>query len=327
MSNLSFDDVLIKPQYSNVDSRDNVDLSTNLVHGIKLGVPVISANMDTVTEEDMAIAMANNGATGVIHRFMSIHNQKEQVLNAMGRTHGFVGAAVGINIDRAYALMDAGVDYIVVDVAHADNKKVLNFIENISFYSVPIIAGNIATRQAALRLYDCGVSGVKVGIGPGSFCTTRKQTGVGVPQISAISDISSELENRNITICADGGVRTPGDIAKAIAAGADTIMSGSLFVGCDESPEPKQKRSDGKFYKWYRGSASFSCKVENGKSGDYVEGAEGWVPYFGSVKDRIRQISDGLRSSFSYVGARNIEQFRDRAEIIQVGPSTRNVAR
>lgn len=460
---LTFDDVLLLPGESSVLPKD-VELSTRLTKTITLNIPLLSAAMDTVTEARLAIALAQEGGLGVIHKNMSIENQVAHVrkvkkfesgivkdpitispnttvrevieLNKKTNFHAFpvidgngqvvgivtsrdlrfetnldqpvanvmtgkdrlvtvqenadrelikkllhkhriekllvvndqfslqgmvtvkdilkeqekpfackdehgrlrVAAAVGTSKDteeRVAALVAAGVDVIVVDTAHGHSKNVINTVTKIKkvYTNVAVIAGNIATGDAAKALADAGVDAVKVGIGPGSICTTRIVTGVGVPQITAISNVSEALANTNIGIIADGGIRYSGDICKAIAAGASAVMVGSLFAGTEEAPGDVELYH-GRSYKTYRGMGSISAMAQrHGSSDRYFqdnngnleklvpEGIEGRVPYKGSMVNIINQLMGGLRSGMGYTGCENILSLKEKTQFVRVTPS------
>ena len=229
--------------------------------------------MDTVTESKMAIAIANSGGIGVIHRNLNIKNQTNEILKVKKKKL-LVGAAVGTNkedFDRARSLMESGCDLIVLDTAHGHSAKVLKTLSKLKKMKnmPPICVGNIATREAAKRLYNSGADIIKVGIGPGSICTTRMVAGIGVPQITAIMEVKEALKNKNIKIISDGGIKFSGDLAKAIAAGADAIMMGSIFAGTDESPGKKFKIK-GKIYKSYRGMGSIGA-MSSGSANRYFQ--------------------------------------------------------
>ncbi len=453
---LTFDDVLLIPGHSTVLPRE-VSLSTRLTKTISLNIPLLSAAMDTVTESRLAIALAQEGGIGIIHKNMSIDAQAEQVRqvkkfesgvvlepitigpqtsirevveltqrhgisglpvvdgdallgivtqrdlrfesrldqpvssimtprerlvtvpegasrtdaieelhqnriekvlvvndafelrgmitvkdiqkakdypNACKDQHGrlLAGAAVGTGQDaeaRMEALVDAGVDVIIVDTAHGHSQGVLDKVAWASKqYNVSIIGGNIATADAAKAMLDCGASGVKVGIGPGSICTTRIVAGVGVPQITAVTDVAAALEGTGVPLIADGGIRYSGDIAKAIAAGADTVMVGGLLAGTEEAPG-KVELYQGRSYKSYRGMGSVGA-MQQGSSDRYFqddedsadklvpEGIEGRVPYKGPMTAIVHQLIGGLRSSMGYCGAASIDVMRTRAEMVKI---------
>ena len=288
--------------------------------------------MDTVTESKMAIAIAKEGGIGIIHRNLTIKKQIKE-LSKVKKKLLPVGAAVGTNKEdlvRARDLIDNGCDLIVIDTAHGHSEKVLRMLSRLKKinYKIPICVGNIATGEAAKKLYNSGADIIKVGIGPGSICTTRMVAGIGVPQISAIMEVKKTLKNKKIKIISDGGIKFSGDIAKALAAGADAIMMGSIFAGTDESPGKKFKVK-GKIYKQYRGMGSIGA-MSSGSAGRYFqknykdkskfvpEGVEGRVEYKGNVSKIIYQLKGGLRSSMGYIGARNLNQISKNAQFIKI---------
>jgi len=459
---LTFDDVLLVPRRSHIRSRSSVNPSSTLVPGIKLSVPVISSNMDTVTESNMAIAMAHQGGIGILHRFLSVEKQAEEVRkvkrsesfivenpitiqptarlstakekmsqadigglvvtddeghllglltsrdlilapdenmhvkaamtprpdvvvastqeplkNARTTLHEhrieklplvdedniiqglitaqdiiklqkhpqatkdekgrlMVGVAVGVkneDLRRARACLEAGADVLVVDVAHGHADHTIEMVQKLKerFPQVPVIAGNVATADGVRDLARAGASAVKVGVGAGSICITRVVTGFGVPQLTAIADCAEAGQELDVPIIADGGIRKSGDISKAIAAGASTVMLGSLLAGTDESPGATVVR-DGQQQKVVRGMASLSANVDrksinsdNDEDIDYgevvPEGVEAVVPYRGSVEDILHQLIGGLRSGMSYAGADTIPEFWENAEFIQITPA------
>ncbi len=454
---LTFDDVLLVPKYSNITTRAQTDLQTKLSKNISLNIPLISANMDTVTEAAMAIALAREGGIGIIHRFLTVEEEVEEVLKVKrsasvmienpyvispdqttkdaihymhekgvsgllvvkdsklagilthrdvmfesesnklvkdimtkdvitaksgitiieakeilrqhrieklplvdekGAVRGLitskdithnenypnaskdkkgrplVGAAVGVKgdfMERTEALLEADADAIVVDIAHGHSENAINTIRNIkkAFPNCELIAGNVATAKGAEDLIKAGVDAVKVGVGSGSICITRVITGSGVPQLTAVYDCAQIGKKYDIPIISDGGTRTSGDVTKALAAGASTVMIGSLFGGTDESPGSFVMKN-GKRYKIYRGMASFYAALGrksketgnvtvNDDLNDYVaEGVEAMVPYKGTVTDMIKQLSGGVRSGLSYCGAHTIPQMQQNAEFIKM---------
>ena len=328
---LTFDDVLMLPRFSSI-LPSNTDISLKLTNNINLKVPFLSSAMDTVTESNMAIAMAQEGGIGVIHRNLNIKKQSLEVKKVKNKKL-LVGAAVGTNqedFERAKTLIDSGVDLIVIDTAHGHSKKVLKTLSKLKKIKskIPFCVGNIATGEAAKKLYNSGADIIKVGIGPGSICTTRMVAGIGVPQISAIIDVKKALNKKNIKIISDGGIKFSGDIAKALAAGADAIMMGSIFAGTDESPGKKFK-SGGKTFKQYRGMGSigamsagsanryFQSNFED-KSKFVPEGVEGRVEYKGKVSKIIYQLQGGLRSSMGYIGAKSLKEINKRAKFVKI---------
>ena len=328
---LTFDDVLIIPKYSDVLPSET-DISLNLSKKINLKVPFLSSAMDTVTESKMAIAIAEAGGIGVIHRNLNIKKQSKEVIKVKKKKL-IVGAAVGTNnedLERARSLINNGCDLIVIDTAHGHSAKVLKTLSKLKKinFNVPICVGNIATAEAAKKLYNSGADIIKVGIGPGSICTTRMVAGIGVPQISAIMEVKGVLKNKKIKIISDGGIKFSGDLAKALAAGADAIMMGSIFAGTDESPGKKFKIK-GKIYKQYRGMGSIGA-MSSGSANRYFqknfkdkskfvpEGVEGRVEYKGNVSKIIYQLKGGLRSSMGYIGAKNLNQISKNAKFIKI---------
>ena len=328
---LTFDDVLLLPRYSEVLPSDT-DISVNLTKKIILKVPFLSSAMDTVTESRMAIAIAEAGGIGIIHRNLNIKNQTKEIIKVKKKKL-LVGAAVGTNkedIDRAKSLVANGCDLLVIDTAHGHSLKVLKILSKLKKIGeeIPICVGNIATGEAAKKLYNSGADIIKVGIGPGSICTTRMVAGIGVPQISAIMEVKKALKKKKIKIISDGGIKFSGDIAKALAAGADAIMMGSIFAGTNESPGKKFKLR-GKIYKHYRGMGSIGA-MSSGSANRYFqknfkdkskfvpEGVEGRVEYKGNVSKIIYQLKGGLRSSMGYIGAKKLSHISKNAQFIKI---------
>ncbi len=454
---LTFDDVLLVPKYSNITSRSQTDLTTRLSRNISINIPFVSANMDTVTESSMAVAMARAGGIGIIHRFLTIKEQANEVLrvkrsgsviienpylisqdksvsDAMnyatekdvsgllvvdsesrlvgimtdrdllfadpqstimesmtkdvisarpgvtldtakeilhrhrieklpitddsGRVMGLitskditntanfpnaskdgkgrplVGAAVGVRgdfLERSEALLDAGADVLVVDIAHGHSENALTTIRTIkkAFPDGELIAGNVATADGALDLIRAGVDAVKVGVGSGSICITRVITGSGVPQLTAVMDCAKVGRDEDVPIISDGGTRNSGDATKALASGASSVMVGSMLGGTDESPGTVLTKN-GKRFKVYRGMASLAASLgrkskEAGQAfvddelNDYVaEGVEAMVPHKGTVVDILKQLTGGVRSGLSYCGAHTIPQMQANAEFIKM---------
>nr|WP_194239609.1 IMP dehydrogenase [Bombilactobacillus mellis] len=342
---LTFDDVLLIPAASDVLPRE-VNTSTQLGSNLNLKIPVLSAGMDTVTEAPMAIALAQLGGLGVIHKNMSIAAQVEQVSQVKKRAslasksavdaddHLLVAAAVGINDDtftRTQALIDAGVDAIVIDTAHGHSQGVLTKIAEIraTYPQQTIIAGNVATASGTKALFDAGVDVVKVGIGPGSICTTRVIAGVGVPQITAVFDAAAVAQDYGKQIIADGGIKYCGDIVKALAAGGNAVMLGNMLAGTTQAPGDVLTDEKGNQFKAYRGMGSVAA-MKDGSSDRYFqskvheakklvpEGIEGKLPYKGDVEDIIYQIVGSLRSGMGYVGARTVNDLINQAQFIQI---------
>ncbi len=449
---ITFDDVLLVPKKSSVTSRKNISVKTQLTKNIELNNPLVSSNMDTVTESEMAIAMARNGGIGIIHRFNSVEEQvkmveevkraegliipnpycvnldasldeikslmkakkvhsllvsrmgklegiitsrdirfykngntaqeimtareklivgkpgisfedakelldknrieklplvdsennikglitSKDILNRINRPHAsldshgrlLVGAAIGVKdyMARAEALVAADVDVLVIDIAHGHSDLAIDALRSLKEkFEVDIIAGNVATAGGTEALIRAGADGIKVGVGPGSICITRVVTGSGVPQLTAVMNSASVARNCNVPIIADGGIRTSGDITKALAAGASTVMLGSVLAGTDESPGDLLIK-DGRQVKIIRGMAGYGANMskrerENVRSDvfDIVpEGVEGFVPYRGSVRDIIKQLVGGLQSGISYCGSTNIPEMQSNAEFIRI---------
>ena len=321
----TFDDVLLLPRRSAIFSRKDVSLRSQFSKNIFLDVPIVSANMDTVTEAAMASAMAEAGSLGIIHRFLTIERQAEEVRKVKQKNAKLlVGAALGVKedaIDRARALLDAGVDVLVVDIAHGHNERALDTVRMLKqrFLGCEVVGGNVATAAGAHDLIHAGVDGIKVGIGPGAACITRIVTGVGVPQLSAIMDTAAIAKKYRIPIIADGGIRNSGDVAKALAAGASSIMAGSLFAGTDEAPGASLLHGDVR-YKAYRGMASAAAAGWKQNNDFYrsPEGTSGEVPYRGTAQSVVDDFASGLRSSMSYMGARTIPEFQKNAEFVRI---------
>lgn len=363
---LTFDDVLIVPKFSKILSRQDVDLNLP-TDGIRL--PVISSNMDTITGTDMANAMMTYGANACLHRFCSIEENVKMFRASkisldigetdVGEMHYFLRPMVSIGVgekelDRAYALYSNGAAEFIIDVAHGAQLNVANQVKALKEIirdNGIIIVGNFATGDSVKEFLDYTgaiVDGIKVGIGPGSACTTRIKTGVGYPQLSAILDVVNTLRVAGVPVVADGGMRTSGDIAKALGAGASMVMLGGMLSGTKETPgiitnedgheidvqnmlvKPTGNQMDWyndysvKLFKKYRGSASQESYRDQGKDAAWrtAEGESFLVPYKGSVIDVLREIESGLRSAFAYVGASNLAEFQRKVEFVKVSPST-----
>ncbi|KRK58172.1 IMP dehydrogenase [Fructilactobacillus fructivorans] len=342
---LTFDDVLLIPAASDV-LPNQVDLRTTLGKNLKLNLPVLSASMDTVTEAPLAIAMAQNGGLGVVHKNMSAKDQAAEVKTVKTAEvtgdnaavdddgHLLVAGAVGVTndtFDRTQLLFDAGADAVIIDTAHGHSKGVLDKIAEIrsKFPDKTLIAGNIATGAGAKALFDAGVDIAKVGIGPGSICTTRIVAGVGVPQITAAFDAAQVAANYGKQIIVDGGMQYTGDIVKALAAGGSAVMLGSMLAGTTEAPGDVYTGADGKKYKAYRGMGSLAA-MENGSSDRYFqgkvkeekklvpEGIEGQTPYKGDVSTVLFQIAGGLRSGMGYTGSHTISDLINNAQFVRI---------
>lgn len=321
---ITFDDVLIAPTFSTIQSRKDVDISSNL-GDLKLNLPLISANMDTVTSNDMALALYKHGGISCLHRFCTIEKSLED-FNYIKENGATAIPSVGLGeyeFQRAEAFIENGASFLCIDVAHGAQTAVVNQYNAIAekYPHVAIIVGNFATGKTIedfKKLASREPLAFKVGIGGGAACLTRVQTGCGVPQLSAIIDCVNN--NPSTNIISDGGKKTPGDIAKALAAGAKAVMVGSMLAGTDESPGEIINGN----YKKYRGSASLESYSIQGKAAHWrtFEGDSFLVPYKGPVTKILQHIEGGLRSAFTYVGARNINEFRNNAKFIEISYST-----
>lgn len=318
---LTFDDVLVVPAKSSVRSRRDPQLKSRLTKSIAIETPLISANMDTVTESAMAIGMQTQGGFGIIHRFMPIAQQVAEVTKIKEAGFDHVGASIGVNddhVDRAKALVEAGVDIMTIDIAHGHTFTMMETIKWLkdTFAKIEVIAGNVATPEATMDLIEAGADAIKVGIGPGSMCTTRVITGCGVPQVTAIALCAEVGRTKGIPIIADGGMRTSGDVFKAFAAGAESVMLGSMLSGTIETPGEIKK---GK--KQYRGMASKAAQVSwrgGVPTGMAAEGESTMVPVKGHVKDVILEITGGIRSAMAYINANEFNEIHQNARFIQM---------
>ncbi|MEK7573639.1 MAG: IMP dehydrogenase [Patescibacteria group bacterium] len=348
---LTYDDVLLLPGYSDF-IRDQINLSTKLSKNIRLSIPLVSAPMDTVTESKLAIALARLGGIGIIHRNLSIENQAKEVAKVK-KEKLLVGAAVGSGKtyqDRIRALVKAGVDAIIVDSAHGHAKPIIEATAYIkkNFPKIDVIPGNIATEDGARALIKAGADGLRVGMGPGAICTTRIISGMGVPQITALAEVLKVAKKEKIPVIADGGIKFSGDMVKALATGASTVMMGSFFASTVESPGEvlilKKEQVPHRFlsifdkgtvkfsFKEYRGMGSKSAMEKGAKvrsegefhGKDYkdrkliAEGVEGLVPIKGTVSDLVGQAVGGIKSGMYYVGAKNLEELGRKAKFIQI---------
>ena len=321
-STICFDDVLLEPQYSEICSRSEISLSNSLKNIGELEFPVISAPMDTITEEEMARGMFSFGGVGIIHRYNSIAEQAKMVKNAcFNEQHNVVGAAIGVNndfIDRANECVKAGAKIICVDVAHGHHSNVrhaLTVLRNTFGTSVHIMAGNVATLEAFNDLADWGADSIRVGIGGGSICSTRIQTGHGVPTLQSVIDCA--VSDRGASLIADGGIKNSGDIVKALAAGADFVMLGSMLAGTDETPGDVIRGADGRPKKVYRGMASKEAQRDWRGRVSSIEGVAHIIPCKGPVEDTLHEIATGIRSGLSYSGALSILDLQSKSTFIK----------
>ncbi len=313
---ITFDDVLLTPQYSEIVSRKSIDISSALSQNIVLDLPIIAAPMDTVTNSHLISTMNKYGATGVLHRYNSVHQQA----SALKRIDGVKAGAVGVTgdyVDRAMRLIDAGATIICIDVAHGHHALVrhaLKVLRNTLGHDIHIMVGNVATLEAFNDLADWGADSIKVGIGGGSICSTRVQTGHGVPTLQSVLDCARS--DRDVKIIADGGIKSSGDMVKAIAAGADFVMVGSLLAGTIEAPGDSITIA-GKQYKKYRGMASIEAQIDWRGHTASVEGVSHMVPAQGRLEKVLKDLEGGIRSGFSYTGALNIVDFQSKAEFVK----------
>ena len=328
----TYDDVNIIPKYSEIEHRDKINISTRLTKKTLIDIPIVTSPMDTITEYDMALEMMKLGGVGVVHRFMSIDEQVE-IIKELKKirdvnieiVNSSICAAIGVTddyIERAQDLVKNGCNVIVIDVAHGHHKLVGEAIEKIKtrLSSVEVIAGSVATAESCEYLCEKGADSIRVGIGNGSLCETRIRTGVGIPQVTALLDCIAVADTYGCPTIADGGIRNIGDVCKGLACGADSIMLGSLLSGTKETPgeiEKVGKWPNEQLYKKYRGSASLDSKKARGDKKN-VEGNHKVIPYKGKVKRIITDIQEGIRSSFSYVGANNLSEFHSKVELIQI---------
>ena len=341
---LTYDDIQLVPSFSNIKSRQSINLNTLVSRRYGLLNPIVASPMDTVCEYDMALKMAQLGGVGCIHRFMSITHQcdiVEELFNkiyddsdgiSIAQDWGImwdtwhaemklvpIMAAIGVQEEdkkRAIDLVSSGANILLIDVAHGDHQNVIDMIHwcktQEKLQHVDIIAGNIATAEAAELLETYGADGLRVGIGGGSLCTTRIKTGFGVPNVTSLEDV---INVSTVPVMADGGIRSSGDISKALSLGADNVMLGSLLAGTDESPGKILETSKG-LYKRYRGSASLETKVTHGQKSRNVEGESTTIPYKGGVKFIVNGLLDGVRSALSYAGAEELRFFHPEYVIV-----------
>jgi len=330
---LTFNDVLLIPQYSSITSRSGVSLKSNLTPKLEINFPVLATNMDTIVGVEMAESIYKSGSLSLYPRFANIETQVKEVKTILDNgslTIPSVGIKKG-EMDRAIALLNLGLKIIFIDVAHAHQQTCLDFIKALKskFPDIEIIAGAVATYEGACALFESGVDTVKVGIGSGSTCTTRIMTGSGMPQLTAVFETYRAAKKYSKLVISDAGMKNSGDVVKALAAGASTVLTGNLFAGCQECPGEIIEK-DGQKYKSYNGSTSLTEKLRQlkkdstDKSPDYVkhvEGLERTVPLRGQVASVIDQLEKGIRSGLTYSGARNIKELHQKARFIQVTSS------
>ncbi len=329
---LTYDDVILIPQYSEIRSRDDVDTSIDFVGKFKLRVPLTVSNYGTVITPGLCIKMAELGGIAFIHQFQSIDAQVE-MLKEVKSSNMLAGAAIGATgefLERAKALVKNGADVILIDSPHAHTAFVIEAVKAFKklFPDMPLIAGTVATGQGCNDLINAGVNGIKLGVGAGGVCLTRINAGSGVPQITAILDSAQICRDNGITLIADAGIRNPGDLGKAIGAGADAIMSGSIYAGTDEAGGDLVE-IEGKRFRTYAGDASEYAKKRRlekdpnyrKNSTNYVEGDHGLVPCTGPIEGIVQKFEMGLRSAMSYSGAQSIKEFQLKAQFLQMTQS------
>lgn len=338
---LTFDDVALVPRYNNVNSRTEPDLHSWLTKGIRVGMPLVPANMDTVISMELAQVITGYGGMPIFHRFTSFKEQEQWVAHFEGRC--VLSCGVG-KFDEVSKLADLGSAGICIDVAHGHSDQMVRMVEDLKkhYPSVEIIAGNVCTARAYHDLVNAGADAVKVGIGPGAACTTRMVTGFGVPQFTAIRDCAEEAQHFRVPIIADGGIRSSSDVVKALAAGASTVMMGKIFALTTESAAEKRSMEryeiprhidcpdqtpsycysgKGPFEAKFRGQASedFQKEYYGGlKDKTVAEGVDFWAPVTGKAQDVIEEFLGGIRSGLTYAGARDIKELQRKAEFVKV---------
>lgn len=326
---LTFDDILLIPRYSEISSRRHTNLKTKITKNHSIDIPIIAANMDTITGPEMAMEMARLGGVGILHRFMSPEQQVEDVkaIQKYMKEHSInlpVAASVGVKEEgkmRADLLAELGVEILTVDIAHGDSIMMMEVLEYIkkNYPKIDVIAGNVATPDGVKRMIDRGADAVKVGIGPGSMCTTRIITGHGVPQLTAIAMCVEEAKKYGVPVIADGGLKNSGDMVKALCAGADSCMAGSLLSGALETPGEVKGGM-----KQYRGMASKAAQVSwRGElpKGMAAEGVDTLIPCKGPVENIINELTGGVRSGMTYLGVDELAQMPEAALFIEMSSS------
>lgn len=351
---LTFDDVLLRPGYSDF-KRNEISLGTHLTKKIVLSIPFASSPMDTVTESALAIALARLGGIGIIHRNLTIENQAKEVARVK-KCGLLIGAAIGSEgyKERIEKLVKAGVDVVIIDSAHGYAKTVLDAVSDVKnhYPLLQVIGGNIATKEGALASIKAGVDGLRVGMGPGAICTTRIVSGMGIPQMTALFEIAPVAKKWGVPMIADGGITYSGDMVKALAAGASTIMMGSFFASCEESPGEKvllakehvphrfkdilKMEKEQYMFKAYRGMGSVGAMQHGAKiksEGEYhgksyddrtliAEGVEGLVPVKGTMSDLMEQAIGGIKSGMYYIGAKTIPALHKKAQFVRISQAS-----
>jgi len=316
---LTYDDVALVPQFNNIPSRTEPSLESWLTRKLKIGMPLLAANMDTVISYELAEILIAQGSIPIFHRFTSFEEQMKWVKHFAGKT--FVSCGIQ-KLDETKKLLDAGALGVCIDVAHGHSDRMFRHIEELkaSHPDAEVIAGNVCTAMAYHDLVNAGADAVKVGVGPGAACTTRMVTGFGIPQFTAVQDCARIAEKLRVPLIADGGIRTSRDVVLALAAGASTVMVGKLFALTRESAA--QKRNEGKEAK-FRGQASadFQTEFYGGlKQKTVAEGIDFWGRVSGTAEELIDNLLGGVRSGMTYGGARNIKELQRKAEFVQVSP-------
>ncbi len=319
---MTYDDVALVPQFNNIPSRTEPSLESWLTRRLKIGIPIIAANMDTVISEEMARILIEQGSIPIFHRFTPIEEQIKWVKKFEGKT--FISCGIG-KLDETRRLLDLGALGVCIDVAHGHSDRMFHHIQELkrTHPDREIIAGNVCTAMAYHDLVNAGADAVKVGVGPGAACTTRMVTGFGVPQFTAVQDCARIAEKLRVPLIADGGIRTSRDVVLALAAGASTVMVGKLFALTSESAAPKRKGTKGEEAK-FRGQASadFQNEFYGGlKAKTVAEGIDFWGAVSGATEDLLNLLLGGIRSGMTYGGARNIKELQRKAEFIQVSPA------
>ena len=324
---LSFDDVLLVPQYSDVESRRNVNTDSALSEGLDFSLPVISSPMDTITEADMAVALHKAGGLGIVHRYNTINEQADVIKQVIAECKAAPAAiaigATGDYLDRAERAVHLGVKVLCIDTAHGHHSAMERAIKTLKDgygNRVHVMAGNVATLDGFNALAEWGADSVRVGIGGGSICSTRLVTGHGVPTLESIMDCANT--GHNTKIIADGGIKTSGDIVKALAAGADFVMIGSMLAGTKETPGNVFTSKEGKKYKIYRGMASSKAQTDWRGASSTPEGVSTTVAFKGEVAPILDNILGGIRSGFSYSGVRTLKDFQIKARFIRQSPAS-----
>lgn len=324
---LTYDDVLLVPQYSAIETRTQIDLSVPFEPNFNLSIPIVSSPMDTITGANMAAMMFRMGGLGIIHRYNTIEKQSSLVKQAM-KSGGFLcGAAVGVTgdyLERTKELVAAGASVICIDVAHGHHKLMKQALDSIKSWApdyLHIMAGNVATREGFDALAQWGADSVRCNVGGGSICTTRIQTGHGVPGLHTIFECAKSQYAGTVLIIADGGIKNSGDCVKALAAGADLVMCGSLLSGTDETPGSVYEAPDGTLRKNFRGMASKEAQKDWRGKFSSLEGVATSVPCRGPVAEIIYELEQGIRSGCSYSGVANLDELKQKAKFIIQSPS------